>query len=67
MKSLVSGLLGGGALGNTVGTQVAATVVGLITNPVIGDGLLSLLDSVVGGLFGSQDVVDAWADATGRL
>ena len=41
-------------------------MVGLITNPFIGNGLVSLVDAIAGGLFGSQDVVDAWADA-GRL
>ena len=28
---------------------------------------MSLVDAIAGGLFGSQDVVDAWADAAGRL
>ena len=67
VAELVSGLLGGGALGDTVGAQVGAAVVGLITNPFIGNGLVSLVDAIAGGLFGSQDVVDAWANAAGRL
>ena len=54
-------------VGDTVGAQVGAAVVGLITNPFIGNGLVSLVDAIAGGLFGSQDVVDAWADAAGRL
>ena len=53
--------------GGVVGAQVAAALVGLITNPVIGNGLLSLVDTIAGGLFGNSDVVDAWADAAGRL
>ena len=59
--------LGGGALGDAVGAQVGAAVVGLMTNSVIGEGLLNLVDTIAGGLFGSQDVVDAWAEAAGRL
>ena len=54
-------------VGDTVGAQVGAAVVGLITNPFIGNGLVSLVDAIAGGLFGSQDVVDAWAVAAGRL
>ena len=50
-----------------MGAQVGAAVVGLMTNSVIGEGLLNLVDTIVGGLFGSQDVVDAWAVAAGRL
>ena len=50
-----------------MGAQVGAAVVGLITNPVISGGLLALVDTIAGGLFGSQDVVDAWAEAAGRL
>ena len=64
---MVSSALGGGTLGGVGGAQVGAAVVGLITNPVIGNGLLGLVDTIAGGLFGSQDVVDAWAGAAGQL
>ena len=60
-------LLGGGALGDQVGEQVGAAVVGLLTNPVMSNGLITLVDTIAGGLFSNSDVIDAWAAAVSQL
>ena len=67
VAEMVSGLLGGGALGDTVGAQVGAAVVGLDHESVHWQWFGEPGRCDRGGLFGSQDVVDAWADAAGRL
>ena len=61
VSSMVSNALGGGALGAQVGPQVGAIVVSLLTNPAIGNGILTLVDTVADGLFGSAVAVDALA------
>lgn len=60
---LVSTALGGGELGDVVGAQVANTVVGLLTNPVVSGALVALVDSLFGDFFGAQGVVAAVATA----
>ena len=67
MQSLVSNMLGGGALGDTVGAQVGAAVVGLIQSGAQRWSVDVGRHAIAGGLFGSQDVVDAWAEAAGTL
>ena len=66
VAELVSGLLGGGPLGDT-GCSGRCGGGRVDHEPVDRRRLLSLVDTIAGGLFGSQDVVDAWAVAAGRL
>ena len=60
IASTVSALLGGGELGDVVGAQVASTVVGLLTNPVVGSALADLFDTVLTDSSVSSGVVTAF-------
>ena len=62
----VSVLLGGD-LGQVVGAQVAAVVVGLVTNPVVTDALVDVVDTMVTDFLDAPGVVDALSGAAGDI
>jgi hypothetical protein len=64
---MVSAALGGGPLGEAVGTQVGAAVIALVTNPTIGAGLSALVDTIFTDFFGATGVVPAFATAADNL
>ena len=62
IASAVSAMLGGGALGDVVGAQVADAVVGLLTNPTLSAAPWSIyFDTVLTDFFGSTGVVAAFS------
>ncbi|MGV0993579.1 MAG: hypothetical protein ACOYB7_15145 [Mycobacterium sp.] len=59
----VSKLVGGGALGQAVGTQVATAVETFLSNPSVQVALVGLVDDELGNFFRAPGVVDAFAEA----
>ncbi|MGI9161885.1 MAG: hypothetical protein ACR2JI_03010, partial [Mycobacterium sp.] len=59
----VSNAVGGGDLGQAVGTQVAATVDTFLKNPNVRVALVSLVDDELGNFFRSAGVVSAFSEA----
>ena len=66
----VAALLGGGDLGGlgaAVGAQVGDAVENLMRDPVVGDTLVELVNTVFGDFFGTNGVVEALSSAAGDL
>lgn len=59
----VSKAVGGGDLGQAVGTQVAATVDTFLSNPSVRVALVGLVDDELGNFFRSAGVVSAFSEA----